>query len=81
MPFDEAFRRWTPVDHGFDPFDVRAFAREVVANHILVGAVDPAEVEAGAVFQTVGGKTVEIGRLEEDEDAITVNGVPLIKGT
>ena len=80
MPFDEAFRRWTPVDHGFNPFDVPAFARETVANHILVGEVDPAKVEVGEAFQTLGGKTVKVGRLEEDEEALTVNGVPLIKG-
>eukprot|EP00095_Tigriopus_kingsejongensis_P006427 maker-scaffold469_size162558-snap-gene-0.30 protein:Tk06427 transcript:maker-scaffold469_size162558-snap-gene-0.30-mRNA-1 annotation:"hypothetical protein DAPPUDRAFT_309902" len=77
IPFDEAFRTWTPVDWGFNPFDVDGFVRDTLANHFLVGVVDQNTVENGATFKTVGGKDVTFTR---EDGKLRVNNIDLVEG-
>lgn len=81
IPFDEAFRRWYPIDWGFNPFDVDSFARQTLLDHFLVGDVGDRElVEDGATFLTAGGRRVVFSRDPGDPASLSANGVRLVEG-
>ncbi len=56
IPFDEAFRRWYPIDWGFNPFEAPSFVRETLLDHFLVGQAaggegDLSSLQEGKVFK------------------------------
>ena len=79
IPFDEAFRKWQPIDYGFNPFSVEGFAKQVVLNHIVIGEIDKGQVEEGATFKTLAGNDVTFSR-QNDKRKLTANGVELSEG-
>eukprot|EP00088_Acartia_fossae_P065663 TRINITY_DN8100_c0_g1_i12.p1 TRINITY_DN8100_c0_g1~~TRINITY_DN8100_c0_g1_i12.p1 ORF type:complete len:906 (-),score=174.16 TRINITY_DN8100_c0_g1_i12:91-2808(-) len=73
-PEDSAFRSWTPIDWGFNPFKVDQFQEEIVVNHVILNTVDlytPQEKE----LKTLGGKTV---KLSVNPESAFINGVPTL---
>eukprot|EP00094_Tigriopus_californicus_P001544 TCALIF_01493-PA protein Name:"Protein of unknown function" AED:0.04 eAED:0.04 QI:513/0.8/1/1/0.8/0.66/6/259/724 len=77
IPFDEAFRAWTPIDWGFNPFRVDNFIHDTLLNHFIVGSVDQNTVENGAQFKTVGGKDITFSRVD---GKLRVNDIELVEG-
>jgi len=57
---DDAFRKWYPIDWGFNPFEVPEFVRMTILNHVVVGKVKQSSVKDGGILTTLGGKQIII---------------------
>ncbi|XP_065581271.1 uncharacterized protein LOC136040842 isoform X3 [Artemia franciscana] len=78
IPMDDAFRKWYPIDWGFNPFEVPEFVRMTILNHVVVGKVKQSSVKDGGILTTLGGKQIIIKKTPNK--VLSLNGVPVFDG-